>query len=517
VSAPEQAEGSAASDALRNALGVLRRRWPVMLGVLVACIGVAVYKHHSTPKSYDASSSVSFQTGTLSGAALQVSSSGSSEPQREADTEVLVCHSPAVADAVRAQLHVRSSTSELLEEVKCEAAANANVLNITATSSQPTYAAELANAFAQQYIAFRARSQLSGLTSSQAKLEQQVAELPAGSSERLSLQQSLQRLEEAKAVAGSGANIIGQATPPGSPTGMTLTTTLLIAVLVALAIAFTLVFLLETLDRRVKSVEEFEREYRLSALTVVPQNAFRVRRAADRQELLEPYRILRSALEFASVTRQLDTLLVTSANSSEGKTTVAIDLAHAVALTGRETVLMELDLRRPTFAKHFELHTRRGLTDVLTGAGRIEEVLLEPFEGLPNLSVLPSGRIPQNPSELLSSPRIAEVISELVTEEGIVIVDAPPLNPVADTQILLNNEAIHATLLVARVGQTTRDDARRARGILERHMVNPIGVVVTGAHEAHRYGYAAYSSDAAELEVGAAPPAHRLKTDGLRL
>ncbi len=127
-------------------------------------------------------------------------------------------------------------------------------------------------------------------------------------------------------------------------------------------------FLLESLDRRIKSIEEFEREYRLPVLTGVPQSAFRLDRAADREELLEPYRILRSALDFAAVTHQLDTLLVTSAVSGEGKTTVAVDLAHAVALTGRHTVLIELDLRRPTFTEHFDLDASRGVTTALVGA-----------------------------------------------------------------------------------------------------------------------------------------------------
>ena len=86
-----------------------------------------------------------------------------------------------------------------------------------------------------------------------------------------------------------------------------------------------------------------------------PVGVPRSHRAKERTELLEPYRILRSALDFAAVTRQLDTLLVTSAISGEGKTTVAVDLAHAVALTGRRVVLIELDLRRPTFAEHFDL------------------------------------------------------------------------------------------------------------------------------------------------------------------
>jgi succinoglycan biosynthesis transport protein ExoP len=488
-------------DALTSVLGIVRRRWLVILGVVVACVAVSGLKHSHASKQYEATASVRFQSGTLSDAALQVASSGSSEPQREADTEVLVAHSSEVAQGVRSQLGLSVPPSRLLEEVKVETAQNADILNIIATTGNPAQSARLANAFAQQYIAFRATSQLSGISTATSKLQQQIKELPPGAPERASLEQSVQRLSALRAVAGGGATIISLATPPAAPSGMSLTTSVVVGLLVGLALAFSLVFLLETLDRRIKSIDEVEREYRLSALTGVPQTAFRSRRAKDREETLEPYRILRSALDFAAVSHQLDTLLVTSAVSGEGKTTVAVDLAHAVALTGRHTVLVELDLRRPSFSNHFDLDPRRGLTTVLVGAAPLEEVMIEPFSELPNLSVLPAGRLPQNPSELLSSPRIAELIAELTTAEGIVIIDAPPLNPVADAQILLINPAIHATLIVARVGQTTRDEVRRARATLERHMITPVGLAVTGLQDANRYGYGDYTGETPTLDV----------------
>jgi succinoglycan biosynthesis transport protein ExoP len=524
MSSREQARAQGAGESLTSALSILRRRWLLITGIVLACVAVAVVKHNRTAKSYDATASVRFQSGTLSDAALQVSPSGGGEPQREADTEVLVAHSREVAQGVgqqlQKQLHVSISPNQLLSEVKVEAAQNADILNIIASTGDPRRSAALANAFAQQYIAFRAKSQLAGIETAQNKLQQQLTELPAGSPEHSSLQQSLQRLNALRAVAGGGANIIGLATPPSSPSGTRLSTTVVIGLLVGLAIAFSLVFLLESLDRRIKSIDEFEREYRLSALTGVPQSAFRLRHADERDERLEPYRILRSALDFAAVDRQLDTLLVTSAMSGEGKTTVAVDLAHAVALTGRHTVLVELDLRRPTFAKHFELDPRRGVTTALIGAATLDELLVEPFANLPNLSVLPSGRLPQNPSELLSSPRIADMISELSTEDGLVIIDAPPLIPVADTQVLLGNPAIHATLIVARMNQTTREEARRARAILDRHMVNPIGLAATGLRDANGYGYSTYGEEAQAMDGDfdpGSPAAERLRAGRLRL
>jgi polysaccharide biosynthesis transport protein len=509
MSVPEESRSRRDGETLTSALTILRRRWLVITGVMVACLGVALAKHYKAPKTYEATASVAFQSGTLSDAALQLATPNSGEPQREADTQVLVAHSLEVAQGVPRQLHISASPAELLSDVKVEAAANADVLNIIATTGSPTGSARLANAFAEQYIAFRVKSQLAGINTAQSKLQEQIAELPASSPERAALEQSLQRLGELRAVAGGGANIIGLATPPSAPAGQRLSTTIVIGLIVGIAIAFSIVFLLESLDRRIKTIEELEREYRLPALTGVSQSAFRFQRASEREELLEPYRILRSSLDFAAVTRQLDTLLITSAVSGEGKTTVAVDLAHAVALTGRHTVLIELDLRRPTLAAHFDLDPRAGLTTALTGGGPLAELILEPLPELPNLSVLPSGRLPQNPSELLGSPLIGEMISELATEDGIVIIYAPPLNPVADTQVLLNTPAIHASIVVARANHTRRDEVRRARTILDRHMVEPVGLVVTGLRDATRYGYGAASDATPTLDVHAGREAAR--------
>jgi capsular exopolysaccharide synthesis family protein len=490
------------SDGARGALSALRRRWMVVVGVVAVCVVFSVYRYEHATKNYQATASVAFQNGTLSDAALNISPNGSSEPQREANTEVLIAHSSEVAGGVREQLHISSSAAELLEQVQVEAAPSADILNVIASTGDPRYSAQLANAFASQYIAFRAKSQLAGITASEKQLEQQIAAQPAGSPSRTALTESLQRLGELRAVAGGGANIIGLASPPSSPSGLHLSTAVVMGLLIGLAIALAIVFLLESLDRRIKTIEEFEREYRLPALTGIPRGAFRGGLARDREDLLEPYRILRSALDFAAVTRELGTLLVTSAVSGEGKTTVSVDLSHAIALTGRRVVLVELDLRRPTFSKHFGLEAQRGITDVLTHGGSALDAVIEPLPELPNFSVLPAGRLPHNPSELLGSPRLFEIVTELSSTEGIVIIDAPPLNPVADTQVLLNSSAIHAAIIVARVDQTTRDEVRRARAILDRHIVEPVGIVVTGLRDASRYGYEAYGEAAPTLEVG---------------
>ena len=505
---------------MASTVKMLRHRWLIIAGVIVVCVAVAVYRHEHGTKSYTANASVVFESGTAAESALQVTPTGTTEPLREADTEVFIAHSPEVAEAVRRQLSARASASELLTLVKVEAEPNANVLNIIASSGEPLLSARLANAFAEQYIAFRAKSVLTDIESVQTKLQQQLEALPAGSVERANLQQSLQRLTELRAVAGGGASIIGRATRPTQPSGSACRRPLVIGLLIGLALALAIVFILESLDRRVKTIEEFEHEYRLPTLIGVPQLAFRARRAADRGEALEPYRILRSALDFAAVTRQLDTLMVTSAIAGEGKTTVAVILAHVVALTGRRIVLVELDLRRPgTFAGPFGIGGREGTDDRNHGsANAAQRAARRSASRTCRISVLPSGRIPHNPSELLGSPRIADVISELAATVMHRDHRRSPLNPVADAQVLLNNPAINASLLVARLDKTNREDVRLARGILDSHMVEPVGIVVTGLRESGGYGYGyGYSAGSTGTRLPRSIVSHRRAVTARRL
>jgi succinoglycan biosynthesis transport protein ExoP len=350
-------------QSLAGDLVIVRRRWRLIAGVVLATMLVFAAVHEHKAKSYAATASVTFQNDTPADAALDLATAGSSEPQREADTEVLIAHSAAVAQAVRGQLKLPGTPNELLEEVKVEAAPTADVLNVTAATADPQGSAVLANAFADQYIAFRAKAQLAGVASAQTTIREQIASLPHNSPERATLEQTLVRLGSLSAVAGGGgANIIGSATAPTSPTGSGLSEALAIGLLVGLAIALSLVFLLESLDRRVKTIGEFERGYRLPALVGIPQSSSRTVQPKT-SESLEPYRILRSALDFTAVTHRLDTLMVTSAVSGEGKTTVAVNLARVVALSGRRTVLVELDLRRPGTVGPFELGGRAGSDD----------------------------------------------------------------------------------------------------------------------------------------------------------
>jgi tyrosine-protein kinase len=477
-------------DSVAYAFGVLRRRWLVVVAAVAACLvaGFVIAGVDSNDR-YESSARVLFDTSGLSDVALQIQRD-SGDPEREAATNVLLAGSEAVASSVRRQLHLSTSVSDLQDKIEVEAEQNANVLQITATDEDPRQAAALANAFAKEFVAFRARGDQQSIEAAQRDLQDQLDALPADATERQDLRDALQRLASSHALANGDARVIAKAGVPTDPASLSLSAVLALAGIVGLALGLVAALVVESMDKRITDVASFEREYRLRALAVVPQKTFRRGVRANSGDL-EPFRILRTAVDFARVTRPVRTVMVTSAVRGEGKTSVAIGLAQAIALSGRPVILVELDLRHPSLARTFAMGDQGGVTNALLGS-EPNDLLQRPLRELPDLEVLAAGVLPPNPAELLEAPALDVMLRSLLQDgKKTLVIDSAPLLPVADAQILLNKPAVDASVVVARQGVTTRDHARRARLILDGHAAAPLGLVVTGhaARDVYGYGY----------------------------
>jgi capsular exopolysaccharide synthesis family protein len=478
-------------DSVAYALGVLRRRWLVVVAAVAACLfaGFVISGVNSSDR-YESSARVLFDTSALSDAALQLQREAA-DPEREAATNVLLAGSEAVASSVRRELHLSTSVGDLQDKIQVEAEQNANVLQITATDEDPRQAAVLANAFANEFVAFRAQADQQSIEAAQRDLQDQLAALPADAPERQDLRDALSRLASSHALANGDARVIAKATVPTDPSSLGLPQVLALAGIIGLALGMVGALVVESMDKRITDVASFEREYRLRALAVVPQKTFRRQGLRANSGDLEPFRILRTAVDFARVTRPVRTVMVTSAVRGEGKSSVAIGLAQAIALSGRPVILVELDLRHPSLAHTFGMPDQGGVTNALLGS-EPNDLLQRPIRELPDLEVLAAGVLPPNPAELLEAPALDVMLRSLLQDgRKTLVIDSAPLLPVADAQILLNKPAVDASVVVARQGVTTRDHARRARLVLDGHAAVPIGLVVTGhtARDVYGYGY----------------------------
>ena len=195
-----------------------------------------------------------------------------------------------------------------------------------------------------------------------------------------------------------------------------------------------------------------------------------------RSPVSEAYRTLRTNLSFYSLDQPIKTLVITSPAPNEGKSTTIANLAVTMAQSGRRTILVDCDLRRPALHELFGVANDEGLTTMVLDE---EHPAALRETGVDNLWLLPSGPKPPNPADLLGSSQVDRVIERLAEDADMILIDAPPVIGVTDAVVL--GAKVDGVLLVISAGETRRDHAERAKELLEKANVRIIGATLTNA------------------------------------
>lgn len=213
--------------------------------------------------------------------------------------------------------------------------------------------------------------------------------------------------------------------------------------------------------------------------------------AKPQSPVSEQFRTIRTNIKFMSVDRKIKSLAFTSANMTEGKSTVTANVAITYAQAGLKTLLIDSDLRRPTVHSTFEVNNSKGLTTILTSDKK--EISLDDIvkpSGVDNLYVLTSGPVPPNPSELIGSKRMRDLVTQLKDQYDMVIIDMPPVLEVSDTQELAGY--LDGVVLVVRQGVTQKPAIKRTVELLKIAKANILGYVmndVSAKNGGYGYGY----------------------------
>jgi non-specific protein-tyrosine kinase len=299
-------------------------------------------------------------------------------------------------------------------------------------------------------------------------------------------------------------SVIEPAQLPGTPVQPKTRQNVLLAAVVGLMIAGGVAFLLEYLDDTIKTPDDVAGALGLTTLGSI----IRLEGASYPEKLItqqpghspagEAYRMLRSNIQFMAGDKALRTLLVTSPGPLEGKSITLANVGVVFAQNGLRTILVDSDLRRPVLHKVFQAPNRVGLSNVLLApVAKVSEEVIQPTS-VENLRVITSGPLPPNPSELLGSARMSQLVAELLDVADVVMFDSPPVLSATDAALLANR--LDGTILVTDAGRTRREAALRSIDQLQRAGANLLGGVLnrmqkkTGGYYYYYYDHY-YSSD----------------------
>jgi succinoglycan biosynthesis transport protein ExoP len=313
----------------------------------------------------------------------------------------------------------------------------------------------------------------------------------------------LQKLKEAGVTAGLRSNNIREvdiARTPAAPSEPNIPRNLGFGFVLGLTSGIGLAFLLEGVDNTVRTPEQAQAISGLPSLGMIPlgpkstsESNFKqglavasskeaielITQSRPLSQMAESYRALRTSLLLTSVGAPPKTILITSALPREGKSTTSINTAIVLAQKGTRVLLIDADLRRPSIHKTLGMGPRIGLSNVLTGGATLQQATVR-SSLLPNLFILPAGTPPPNPSELLASARMFDLLAEVREQYDHIVVDTPPTLSVTDAVVL--STRADAVVLVIRSAQTTKPALRRARDILAQVNARVAGVLLNAVN-----------------------------------
>jgi succinoglycan biosynthesis transport protein ExoP len=457
---------------LSGLLQILRHRWRIVLvSVLVGVATGGLYSFLQTPE-YSSSTQL-FVSTTEAGNNNGDLNQGGTFTQQRVRSYVDIVDSPLVAEKVIRQLELPYSAEDFAEKVEVTSPLDSVLINIVVTDSASGRARDIANAIAEEFPRL-------------------VAEIETSSGQSISPVK---------------ASVTRPAVESRRPVSPKTELNIILGLLGGLIVGAGLAVAGQAMDKSVRTADDLSRLTSAPVLSMVPfesgasKSPLMVEGSAQSARA-EAMRRLRTNLQFVNVDRPLKSLVVTSAVPGEGKSTLTCNLGIAFAEAGKRVLLVDADLRRPKLAEYLDLEGAVGLTNVLAGQASIRDALQQ--WGGTGLWVLPSGYVPPNPSEILASRNMTDLLTALSGGFDIVIIDTPPLLPVTDGAVMAT--VADGCLLVSRHGKTKATQAAAAANALSAVGARLHGSVLNMAPRKGSGAYSYYSYSPTEAVTAPAVP-----------
>lgn len=451
---------------IRNALRILRSHWVVVaISTFAGAIAAAVITLTTTPQ-YQATTRLF--VSTTAGASASELYQGNRLSQERVLSYTELIEGRTLAQRTIDKLNLDMTAEALQKKVKASAKLETVLISMSVTDPSPIRARDIANALSDEFVVL------------------------------------VRELETPRVGAQPDARVVVEerASIPESPVVPLPAQNAMFGLLIGLLAGIGLAFLRDNLDNTVKSQETLEALTQTGTVGIVPLDKSRCDQPAisfsnDSSASAESFRKLRTNLHFLAVDNPPRMIVLTSSVPGEGKSTTSINLALTLADAGHNVLLVDGDMRRPAVAKYLDVIGPVGLSTVLSGGTSVSEALQE--SRYPRLTILTAGTTPPNPSELLASNAAKALLHELREMFDYVIIDSPPLLAVTDAAVLAVNS--DGALIMARFGQTKRDQIGQAVRMLEDVAAPLLGAVLTmvpmrgrGGHYGYQYSHYSYDS-----------------------
>jgi Mrp family chromosome partitioning ATPase/capsular polysaccharide biosynthesis protein len=541
---------------LGDYLHVVRRRKWLILATSALFLVVAIVHSSQQDPLYSASSEVLLSRTPLpteiTGANAQTSGQ---QADRVAKTEAAVAAVPAVAARVLQEADVSDMTVEqFLAHSSATAKTDADLLVLNVKAGTAEEAARLASEYAEQYSVYRKEIDTNAFHRARVDLEERIAQLRASKDADKAviadLERQAQQLGTAEALATGNTSVIR--TPTTADATKVRPRPFRDAVLagaVGLLLGIVFAFLRDAVDTRIRSAEEIGDRLGIPLLARIPEPPRPLQMSDGLVMFADPngreaeaFRMLRTNLDFVNVDRGARTIMVTSASQRDGKSTTVANLAVALARAGKNVVLVDLDLRRPYLHRFFDVPEEPGVTNVVLEQASVEQALSkvwaseapaetaaapaatgarrgtrakDPARSGTNgrapagsvLEVMPSGTLPPNPGEFVSTRALGTLLERLRERADFVLIDAPPMIGIGDAMTTSAN--VDGIVLITRMNRLRRPLLFELQRLLETSPTPLLGFVVTGARVdgEHYYSSDGYHGVAHTAETRRAPEA----------
>ena len=470
--------------AFQRSLTIVRRNLLLLVICIVTVPLVALGYSLLQTAQYTASASLLFGSTSLDQRLQSSSLTDEADPERVAETNLKLVSLQRISVLTAEAIDQPGLTADdVSDKVEVTPQGSSDLVSVEATDESPEFAAELANTFARQYIAFRRNADRAKVVRAQALIDAQLGDLPPdvrASEVGEDLEQRKRQLEVLGALQTGNAELVQPAVAPDSPSSPKTQRNVALGLLLGLFLGIGLALLREELDRRVRDIDDVEEVFGFPVVGTIPQSRA-ITELGPGAELTptgmegEAFRMLRANLRYFNVDRDIRTILITSAAPQDGKTTVSWNIALADARADERVLLLEADLRRPAIAHNLGIPTPEdGLSMVLAGLSKPEDAI----QNIHGVDLLPAGPLPPNPAELIESKRMGELLTWAEQEYDRVIIDTPPAAVVADALSLFSR--VGGVVIVTRLLQSPRGAASHLRDQLVNTGAPVLGMVVNG-------------------------------------